>query len=266
MSVFRTFYDVLGVAPTASEDVIRAAYRVLSQKYHPDRNPHNPQAHQMMTQINEAYAVLSDPEQRHQHDVWIARQQLQSNVAPTRLNRQHEVTQGGQAVATVPALGEDTNTLATQGHGWLWLLAAALVVVMGGVWWKMTWHKPAALSASIPGVVMTAPNGQSFPVKPAYVSGYPVLRERGRNVIHVDASGLNTAVFAQLYELRAGKFTAIRSFYVPAGDVFDVKKLGDGDFSLQYQRLDNGAWQVSDAIQIQHTESSGQFREIDIRL
>jgi curved DNA-binding protein CbpA len=68
----RTHYDNLQIKENASDAVIRAAYRALSQKYHPDRNPNNPEQYtQIMGMINKAYQVLSDPELRAKHDRWI---------------------------------------------------------------------------------------------------------------------------------------------------------------------------------------------------
>jgi DnaJ-class molecular chaperone with C-terminal Zn finger domain len=62
-----THYDNLKVTRGAPADVIKAAYRTLSQRYHPDRNP-SPDATRVMRILNEAYAVLSDPERRAAYD------------------------------------------------------------------------------------------------------------------------------------------------------------------------------------------------------
>ncbi|WP_124703240.1 J domain-containing protein [Sulfuriferula multivorans] len=73
MARTRTHYDNLQVSQLASAEVIRASYRVLSQKYHPDKcEVGKLLAESRMKIINEAYAVLSDPEKRRSHDVWIA--------------------------------------------------------------------------------------------------------------------------------------------------------------------------------------------------
>src|ERR1700690_4180124 len=68
----RTHYDNLQVAENASAEVIRGAYRYLSQMWHPDKNPDNTlEAARTSSLINEAYAVLSDPQRRKEHDLWI---------------------------------------------------------------------------------------------------------------------------------------------------------------------------------------------------
>ena len=63
-----THYDTLKVARDAPTEVIRAAYRALSQKYHPDRNPDDAAAAQSMAVLNAAYDVLSDAEKKRQYD------------------------------------------------------------------------------------------------------------------------------------------------------------------------------------------------------
>lgn len=61
-------YAVLGVARNASADDIRAAYRKLARKYHPDVNPGDAAAENRFKEISGAYEVLSDPEKRRAHD------------------------------------------------------------------------------------------------------------------------------------------------------------------------------------------------------
>jgi len=61
------FYETLGVKRDANESTIKKAYRELSFKTHPDRNP-SPDASVKMQAINEAYETLSDPQRRQQYD------------------------------------------------------------------------------------------------------------------------------------------------------------------------------------------------------
>jgi molecular chaperone DnaJ len=62
------YYQILGVSPDASIKAIKRAYRRLAVQYHPDKNPGDQAAHDQFQQISEAYAVLSDLQQRAAYD------------------------------------------------------------------------------------------------------------------------------------------------------------------------------------------------------
>ncbi|KAH3671060.1 hypothetical protein OGAPHI_000771 [Ogataea philodendri] len=64
----RDYYEVLGVARDASDREIKQAYRELTKKYHPDKNPGDETAQARFIEIGEAYAVLTDDEQRAVYD------------------------------------------------------------------------------------------------------------------------------------------------------------------------------------------------------
>jgi hypothetical protein len=112
-----TYYDVLQVERHASPEGVRAAYRRLAQKYHPDKMPGNANAVRAMAAINAAYDVLSDPERRAEHDLWIRR-----------------VQRAGQPRRAVPA--GPTGVLAALGLGnsWPWyLLFGTMAVAFGTI-------------------------------------------------------------------------------------------------------------------------------------
>jgi DnaJ-class molecular chaperone len=79
MPQIHTHYDNLKVTRNAPPEVIRAAYKSLSQKFHPDRNPNKRDATRTFQIIKSAYEVLSDPVKRKEHDEWIALTEARHN-------------------------------------------------------------------------------------------------------------------------------------------------------------------------------------------
>ncbi|HUP02121.1 MAG TPA: molecular chaperone DnaJ [Gemmatimonadota bacterium] len=64
----RDYYEVLEVARTAGAEEIKRAYRRLAMRYHPDRNPDDPEAEERFKEASEAYEILRDPDQRTRYD------------------------------------------------------------------------------------------------------------------------------------------------------------------------------------------------------
>ncbi len=64
----KDYYEILGVSRSATADEIKASYRKLALKYHPDRNPDNKEAEEKFKEATEAYEVLSDAQKRAQYD------------------------------------------------------------------------------------------------------------------------------------------------------------------------------------------------------
>jgi molecular chaperone DnaJ len=70
MATTRDYYEVLEVKRTASSEEIKTSFRKLAMKYHPDKNPGDSVAEARFRELNEAYAVLSDPTKRNQYDTY----------------------------------------------------------------------------------------------------------------------------------------------------------------------------------------------------
>ena len=64
----KDYYQILGVDKNASQKEVRQAYRKLAFQYHPDKNKDNPSATEKMKEINEAYAILSNPVKRREYN------------------------------------------------------------------------------------------------------------------------------------------------------------------------------------------------------
>jgi len=66
----KDYYQILGVPRNATQEEIKKAYHKLAMQWHPDRNRGSKEAEEKFKEINEAYAVLSDPEKRRQYDAF----------------------------------------------------------------------------------------------------------------------------------------------------------------------------------------------------
>src|ERR1044072_1609553 len=64
----RDYYEILGVAKSASADEIKKAYRKVAMQFHPDRNPGDKAAEEKFKEAAEAYEILSDADKKAQYD------------------------------------------------------------------------------------------------------------------------------------------------------------------------------------------------------
>jgi DnaJ-domain-containing protein 1 len=85
-----TYYDLLQVSPAATGGEVRIAYRRLAQRHHPDKRSGRREAALVMAAINEAYAVLSDPEQRERYDRALAAPLLRAKATERYLQTLRE--------------------------------------------------------------------------------------------------------------------------------------------------------------------------------
>ena len=70
MTEKRDYYDVLGISRNASEGDITKAFRSLARKYHPDKNPDDSEAEKKFKEVQEAFAILSNKEERRKYDTF----------------------------------------------------------------------------------------------------------------------------------------------------------------------------------------------------
>ena len=137
-----THYDTLEVSAQASPEVVRAAYRSLIQRFHPDRRPGDMQAAERAAAITAAYEVLSDPKRRAAYDQTLAAGAADAASSGPR----------GAASATRPSEGPRLRPRPTPvppapsgtgGSRRLWLALAA-PVIGGAVWLAIAQPDPQA--------------------------------------------------------------------------------------------------------------------------
>jgi hypothetical protein len=162
MAKIHTHYDNLKVARLAPQEVIRAAYKALSQKYHPDKNPDDEKAARIMAIVNSAYTTLSDPERRREHDEWIAAEEWEI----AWLESTHGDEARGQADASTPA---PPRYRAARDLRW-WsalVLATALGVAAGVLAMGQQRVLPAALAGVLAGRIEPRADAAAPPAAPA---------------------------------------------------------------------------------------------------
>jgi hypothetical protein len=139
-----TYYDVLQVDRDAPPERVRAAYRKLAQKYHPDKMPGNANAVRAMTALNAAYEVLSDGHRRAEHDLWIRR--AERGVTP---------------LPPPPEVPKDVWDILHPATSWPWyLLSATFLVALGTV-------ATAVYLTAMPARAAPAPSADSCRVTPS---------------------------------------------------------------------------------------------------
>jgi len=93
---FVDYYKILGIANSATPKEIKAAYRKLARKVHPDLNPDDKDAKKNFQQINEANEVLSDPEKRKKYDQYGKDWQHADDFEKANQQQQQYANSGGQ--------------------------------------------------------------------------------------------------------------------------------------------------------------------------
>lgn len=300
MAKIHTHYDNLKVTRNAPQEIIRAAYKTLSQKFHPDRNPGNADAARIMLIINASHELLSDPVKRRAYDQWLAQQELVATQA-TNLNRQPRPTQRPTPTSTSTPNASVNGILLHGFRHWRWYGAAGLFVFIWATATPSTPQpglkpyqaEPASVQPEYVGAtdadavargeepapapvqheyaqpsVSGAPNGQPWPDSAGYVNGYKRLHTKGLSTVTVDNSRNDSDVFVKLVSLDGAEAYPIRHFFIPAFGKFTVKKVTAGSYDIRYRDLSNGGLSRSEAFNLDEkkTQNGTRFSNISMTL
>ena len=134
----------------APPEVIRAAYKALSQKYHPDKNPGDEKAARIMAILNTAYGTLSDAQRRKEHDEWISAEEWEIEWLESTKNDDGRSERGERE--SISRWEDHSNSVVayrpSRDPKW-W---AVLLGCTGVGWFSafLTYTQPAFLSAMLP--------------------------------------------------------------------------------------------------------------------
>ncbi len=133
-----THYDILEISERASPEVVRAAYRSLIQRFHPDRRPDDPEAAARAAAITEAYDLLSDPARREAYDQWLASQRAAAVPQDPHGQREPQApaARGTATPRTSVARGRTRASLPAGKPQGLWVMGLAMLLCLAmGLWW-----------------------------------------------------------------------------------------------------------------------------------
>ncbi len=156
MGNIHTHYDNLKVARAAPQEVIRAAYKVLSQKYHPDKNPGDDKAARVMALLNTAYGTLADPQRRKEHDEWIAAEEWELDHSESAKRR-----------ADTSARTKSAPTRQVFRRDWKWWCGMAACFSLGGLGGALMQSKFKLMPAAFALAWGTEAGAEAAPAKPA---------------------------------------------------------------------------------------------------
>jgi hypothetical protein len=177
MAKIHTHYDNLKVARLAPQEVIRAAYKALSQKYHPDKNPGDEKAARIMAILNTAYGILADPVRRKEHDEWIAAEEWEIEwLESTRSDDGHKPPREvapAHAWEPKPVVAPKPYRIARDPKWWFGLAACFAAGCAAGV---LIMDQPKVLPVALAAVLNGAPAPAAEPRPDAGIDSWAVSK------------------------------------------------------------------------------------------
>jgi len=281
MPRIHTHYDNLKVSRDAPAEVIRASYRVLAQKHHPDKHGGDSEALRITAAINKAYEVLSDPLLRKQHDKWITEAEL-SEATPSQDNASNSGRPARNPAAAKAGVNANTSSGGLVAHvtrywyAYGFALFASLVVQCSsestdGASDQQQLSETETEDWSTRSL---APDGRPWPATASYIRGEEILSNDGLSSVTVDNSRLSSDVFGKLVSLDnsllegLGIGVTVRSFYIPAGGSFRLDSVTPGNYDVRYRDLSTGNLSRSEPFNLTERDVSGgtEFSNITMTL
>jgi len=257
----RTHYQNLKVAEDAPPEVIKAAWRALSNQYHPDRNQDDPRAVQYSQIINDAYAVLSDPVRRRAHDLEIRKHRGEPVHASTaaKAASSHELrpdTNRGHVVFDYVR----AHPLLTIVVAIYLLLVVAHVIAPNSrsTDRRIATRSPAKAPVIPPPYVRSAltPSGQPWPKVSGYLPLSPVLATGGECEVVVDNSQRSGDVHVKLMQHAFDRVEKVRECFIRGREWLKMPGVRGGQYEVRYMDLNTGQAAKSEIFKLEQTATS----------
>ena len=282
MKKIRTHYDNLKVARNAPLEVIRAAYRSLSQLYHPDKNPNDSESVRIMAIINHSYEVLSDDNKRKLHDEWINSQEGRKISDPEIITNPKSPSQQNVQKPNKLRKHNYKYTLGTVIlHLWEFRVLYFIVILVGFfILYNNKNHSNVVtppyqkvsppVEAEIPRYVRpsTDPYGRYWPSKADYLTGQKIRNAKGYSKVTIDNGRNDSDVHAKLVYYDQNKSYTVREFYIPAFGSLTLNKISQGNYDIRYRDLSSGSLHRSESFKLEErkTIDGTEFSEITMTL
>ncbi|MCL4481527.1 MAG: J domain-containing protein [Bacteroidetes bacterium] len=273
MKKFRTHYDNLKVARNAPIEVIQAAYRSLSQKYHPDKNPNNTESVRIMAIINHSYEVLSNENKRKLHDEWIKSQEVQEIFEPEIIFKKPYEKQPQQKVkkTKIPQKIDFKKLpftvlvhLLKYGIFYLMLFALLFALFDSNSNNKQIETHPYKKVNPTPQIETPRysyirpnrdPYGRYWPTKAGYLTGQKIGNTKGYSKVTIDNSMNDSDVHAKLVYYDNNNSHPVREFYIPAFEKFTLNRIAQGCYDIRYRDLSTGSLLRSEYFQLEEKKT-----------
>jgi len=268
MHIETNHYQVLNLNPHASRELVRAAYRSLSLRHHPDRNANSPESQQCMAEVNAAYEVLYHPQKRAQYDLLLAAKQASSKLDTTaeaktaqakpkhtRVKNSRLASNNTQKNTAQKSNQRRENTdTKTKASRYTTLKIGLLVSLCTLLSYQLNPRAAGTLpeyrSLLQPGQTLSvkpnyqrkphAGNGEPWPDASGYIPGYPQFNQQGQAQLAIQNTNPQRDIFAKLVHIYGEERYPVRVFYMAKNSGFTLAQLSPGFYQLQIQDLDSG--------------------------
>jgi curved DNA-binding protein CbpA len=251
----KNYYIILEVSSTATPEEIKTAYRRLAKKYHPDKNTGNKAAEEYFKEIQEAYAVLSNPEKRKKFDQRFFRTasspqpQTRTHSGPVYSGNAYQYAQQqAQAQAKAQARQRAAAAYAREkeeaskppGPNESWQILVSVGIAMVLLYFIISYSSEStavAVQETVPvAAEIRSPEPAGTPVSTNLASAYTtffggdVIDSASWNNLTIYNSDLSDAIVCLV---DAGRHRTIRSQYIHAGEAYKLRNIPDGSYSLK---------------------------------